>query len=73
MAGSVVRLEPLGPRHTAGLFACLGQDDEAWRWMIVQSPQTPADMSAILDGYIEDRSIASEWPSVKDKLEALLK
>ena len=73
MAGSVVRLEPLGPRHTAGLFAGLGQDDEAWRWMIVQSPQTPADMSTIVDGYIADHIIASEWPHVKSKLEALLK
>ncbi len=55
LAGSVVRLEPLEPRHTAGLFACLGKDDEAWRWMIVQTPQTLADMTAIVEGYIADQ------------------
>ena len=53
MTGSVVRLEPLEPRHTAGLFACLGQDDEARRWMMVQSAQTLADMSAIVEALLK--------------------
>ena len=62
LAGSVVRLEPLEARHTPGLFTCLGKDDEAWRWMIVQTPQSLADISAIVEGYIADRIAGSRMP-----------
>ncbi len=55
LAGGVVRLEPLGTRHTADLFACLGKDDEAWRWMIAPTPQTLADMSEMVEGYLSDK------------------
>jgi RimJ/RimL family protein N-acetyltransferase len=62
LVGSVVRLEPLAPRHTEGLFALLGRDDEAWRWMIVRTPQELSDMTEIVNGYLADQLAGEREP-----------
>lgn len=54
LVGDVVRLEPLADRHSQGLFEVLGNDDEAWRWMIVPTPRTVDEMSAIVARYLKD-------------------
>ncbi len=54
LVGNVVRLEPLAARHSQELFDVLGNDDEAWRWMIVPTPKSVEDMSAIIDRYLDD-------------------
>lgn len=54
LVGHVVRLEPLAARHSHDLFEVLGNDDEAWRWMIVPTPRTIDEMSAIVERYLKD-------------------
>jgi RimJ/RimL family protein N-acetyltransferase len=54
LVGNVVRLEPLAAHHSQELFDVLGNDDEAWRWMIVPTPRAVEDMSAIVDRYLND-------------------
>lgn len=56
LAGHVVRLEPLADRHSQDLFEALGNDDEAWRWMIVPTPRTVDEMSAIVARYLKEVS-----------------
>lgn len=54
LVGNVVRLEPLAAHQSQELFDVLGNDDEAWRWMIVPTPRTVEDMSAIVQRYLDD-------------------
>lgn len=68
LVGNVVRLEPLAAHHSHDLFQALGNDDEAWRWMIVPTPRTVEDMSAIVERYLKDvRSGAREAFAVVHK------
>ena len=60
--GNVVRLEPLAPHHSQELFDLLGNDDEAWRWMVVPTPRTLGDMSAIIDRYLNDFKLGTREP-----------
>ena len=60
--GNVVRLEPLATHHSQELFDVLGNDDEAWRWMVVPTPRTPGDMSAIVDRYLNDFKLGTREP-----------
>lgn len=62
MVGSVVRLEPLAVHHIQGLFEVLGKDDEAWRWMLVATPQVVSDIATIVNGYISDRESGTREP-----------
>lgn len=62
LVGNVVRLEPLAPHHIEGLFALLGNDDEAWRWMIVPTPGSIEDMSAIVDRYLNELRLGTREP-----------
>ncbi|MCX6431013.1 MAG: hypothetical protein NTX12_08750 [Actinobacteria bacterium] len=62
MVGSVVRLEPLAVHHIQGLFEALGKDDEAWRWMLVATPQVVIDIATIVNGYISDRESGTREP-----------
>lgn len=59
LVGNVVRLEPLAARHGQELFDVLGNDDEAWRWMIVPTPQSVEDMSSIIDRYLDDAKLGT--------------
>lgn len=58
----MVRLEPLATHHSQELFAALGNDDEAWRWMIVPTPRSIGDMSAIVDRYLNDFKLGTREP-----------
>ena len=62
LVGNVVRLEPLASHHSEELFALLGNDDEAWRWMIVPTPRSMGDMSAIVDRYLNDLTLGTRQP-----------
>ena len=62
LVGNVVRLEPLASHHSGELFALLGNDDEAWRWMIVPTPRSMGDMSAIVDRYLNDLTLGTRQP-----------
>jgi len=62
LVGNVVRLEPLATHHSQELFALLGNDDEAWRWMIVPTPRCVEDMSAIVDRYLNDFRLGTREP-----------
>lgn len=54
LVGNVVRLEPLTTHHSKELYAVLGNDDEAWRWMVVPAPRSVGDMSAVVDRFLND-------------------
>lgn len=45
-----VRLEPFGPRHDADLLEA-AQDDDVWRWMPVERPQTVADVAGMRESH----------------------
>jgi RimJ/RimL family protein N-acetyltransferase len=62
LAGNVVRLEPLEPRHTAGLFEVLGNDEEAWRWMIVSVPRSLSDIEKIVESYLLEQKSGLREP-----------
>ncbi len=70
LVGNVVRLEPLATHHSQELFAALGNDDEAWRWMIVRTPHSVQDMSAIVDRYLNDFSLGTREPYAVVHLES---
>lgn len=70
LVGNVVRLEPLATHHSQELFAALGNDDEAWRWMIVKTPNSVQDMSAIVDRYLNDFNLGTREPYVVVHLES---
>lgn len=55
LVGSVVRLEPLAEHHTQGLFDVLGNDEQAWRWMMVPTPREVSDIESIVTSYILER------------------
>lgn len=55
LVGATVRLEPLAPHHSSGLFSVLGNDDEAWRWMLADTPRSLSDMQRIVDSYLEEQ------------------
>jgi RimJ/RimL family protein N-acetyltransferase len=56
LVGATVRLEPLAPHHSAGLFSALGNDDEAWRWMLMETPRSIVDIEKMVDSYIAERA-----------------
>jgi RimJ/RimL family protein N-acetyltransferase len=62
LVGKVVRLEPLATHHGAELFAVLGNDGEAWRWMIVSMPTSVVEMSAIIDRYLKESKFGTRFP-----------
>lgn len=64
LVGTVVRLEPLATHHSRELFDVLGNDDEAWRWMIVPTPRSIEDLSAIVDRYLDDFALGTREPYV---------
>ena len=62
LVGDVVRLEPLATHHGQELFDVLGHDDEAWRWMIVKTPHSLEEMSAIIGRYLDERDLGNREP-----------
>lgn len=59
LVGNQVRLEPLAARHSQELFDVLGNDDEAWRWMIVPTPRSVEDMTAIVERYLREVAVGT--------------
>ena len=62
LVGTTVRLEPLESHHSEGLFSLLGNDDEAWRWMLVETPHSVVDMAAIVDRYLNEKQSGDREP-----------
>jgi len=62
LVGNVVQLEPLATHHSQELFAALGNDDEAWRWMVVKAPTSLDEMSAIINLYLNDFNLGTREP-----------
>ena len=60
LAGQVVRLEPLGPEHLAGLLA-VGLDPELWRITMTRF-ETAADIEAYLAAAIQERETGVSLP-----------
>jgi RimJ/RimL family protein N-acetyltransferase len=55
LVGSMVRLEPLAAHHAQGIFDVLGNDEEAWRWMMVATPESVSAIETIVEGHILER------------------
>ncbi len=55
LVGRIVRLEPMSPAHTAGLWEA-SRDPRAWRWLSVVQPSTRAE----LDAWVADALGAAE-------------
>jgi len=70
LVGSAVRLEPLTTHHTQALFAQLGNDVEAWRWMLVATPTSLEEMSTILNRYLEEYAAGTREPYAVVHLES---
>ena len=62
LVGNVVRLEPLAAHYSQELFAVLGNDDEAWRWMIVPTPNSVRGMEAIVDRFLNEFKLGTREP-----------
>lgn len=62
LVGSTVRLEPLATHHVADLFEALGNDDEAWRWMLAKTPRTSDEMGAFVEALLQDFSVGRREP-----------
>lgn len=62
LVGRVVRLEPLAARHTPDLFAALGNDEEAWRWMLLKTPTNVAEMGTFVENLLVNYADGSREP-----------
>ncbi|MBI3430190.1 MAG: GNAT family N-acetyltransferase, partial [Actinobacteria bacterium] len=62
LVGSVVRLEPLATHHIPDLFDALGNDDEAWRWMLAETPTTLVEMGTFVEKLLKDFLIGTREP-----------
>ena len=62
LVGRVVRLEPLATHHIPDLFSALGNDEEAWRWMLAKTPTTMAEMGTFVEKLLQDFSIGTREP-----------
>lgn len=54
LTGRHVRLEPLSRSHVPDLFTAVGRDEEVWRWVPVPTPQTEAELAAIIEDELAD-------------------
>ena len=52
LPGRHVRLEPLTLAHVPDLFAAGGGDDEVWRWLGAETPQTEDELRDIAAGLL---------------------
>lgn len=62
LVGRVVRLEPLATRHTPDLFAALGNDEEAWRWMLAKTPTDMTEMGFFVENLLANYADGSREP-----------
>lgn len=62
LVGRVVRLEPLATHHTPDLFAALGNDEEAWRWMLSKAPTSVTEMGSFVENLLTNYANGSREP-----------
>ncbi|MDP1721524.1 MAG: GNAT family protein [Candidatus Nanopelagicaceae bacterium] len=62
LVGSVVRLEPLETHHIPDLFAALGNDEEAWRWMLFKTPTSVVEMGSFVENLLANYANGSREP-----------
>lgn len=64
LAGELVRLEPLAPRHAEGLLAAADSDD-VFRWLSMSRPGTTAEMAAVVSQFLEKAANRENVPWVQ--------
>ena len=57
MESEHLRLDILTPEHIPDLFLALGTDPEVYRWLPFATPDSLADFSVVLDGFIRDSQL----------------
>ena len=62
LVGRVVRLEPLATHHIPELFSALGNDEEAWRWMLAKTPANMAEMGNFVGNLLSNYADGSREP-----------
>ena len=61
LAGELVRLEPLAPRHEMGLWEA-SRDPRTWRWLSILQPQTRDELRAFLGAALANAEAGLELP-----------
>jgi RimJ/RimL family protein N-acetyltransferase len=61
LAGRIVRLEPLGQSHAAGLWEA-SRDPRTWTWLSIVQPGGRADLAAWLDDALTAARAGTELP-----------
>jgi RimJ/RimL family protein N-acetyltransferase len=61
--GSVVRLEPLEPRHAQGLWEA-SRDPRTWRWLSVAQPSTRGELDEWIGDALAAERAGTEMPLV---------
>jgi RimJ/RimL family protein N-acetyltransferase len=63
LEGRTVRLEPLTPAHSEGLWRA-SRDPRTWRWLSVVQPQTREDWTAFVQQALDAAAAGTELPLV---------
>ena len=61
LEGRLVRLEPLGRRHAAGLWEA-SRDPRTWRWLPIPQPSTRPELDAWLEDALRTAATGAEIP-----------
>jgi RimJ/RimL family protein N-acetyltransferase len=63
LEGSIVRLEPLTPKHEEALWVA-SRDQRTWRWLSVVQPQTREEWAAYVEQALAAAAAGTEIPLV---------
>ena len=61
LSGELVRLEPLAPKHEAGLWEA-SRDPRIWEWLSIVQPQTPDELHAYVEVALAAARAGTELP-----------
>lgn len=61
LEGRLVRLEPLGRRHAAGLWEA-SRDPRTWRWLPIPQPSTRPELDAWVEDALRTAATGAEMP-----------
>lgn len=61
LEGRLVRLEPLGRRHAAGLWEA-SRDPRTWRWLPIPQPSTRPELDAWVEDALRTAATGAEIP-----------
>jgi RimJ/RimL family protein N-acetyltransferase len=61
LEGRLVRLEPLGRRHAAGLWDA-SRDPRTWRWLPIPQPSTRPELDAWVEDALRTAATGAEIP-----------